>query len=160
MAREIVLRRLTDRAHSRYELEQALAKRQTDPAVARAVLDRLTEVGLVDDRSFAEAWVSSRQERKKLSRRALRDELTRKRIDREIVDDVLAEVDADDEYAAAYALAEGKARTMRGLAPEVRWRRLAGALARRGFSAGVVTRVLGELDQRFQEADAGIEEGP
>lgn len=151
VAREIVLRRLTDRAHSRRELEQVLAKRNTDPAVAEQVLDRLAEVGLVDDRSFAQAWVSSRQQRKHLSRRALRDELTRKGVDDSVVDEALDELDADDEYRAARELAERKARSMAGLDPQVRWRRLGGALARRGFSAAVATRVLREVQQGFEE---------
>ncbi|WOQ18467.1 regulatory protein RecX [Raineyella sp. W15-4] len=141
-----MLRRLTERSHSRRELEQALAKRHTDPDVATAVLDRLTEVGLVDDRTFAEAWVTSRQERKHLSGRALRDELVRKGVDRDIIDDVLRAVDADREYDAALALAERKVRSMAGLVPEVRRRRLVAALARRGFSASVSSRVLAAVD--------------
>ena len=141
-----MLRRLTERSHSRRELEQALAKRHTDPDVATAVLDRLAEVGLVDDRTFAEAWVASRQERKHLSGRALRDELVRKGIDRDIIDDVLRAVDADREYDAALALAERKVRSMAGLVPEVRRRRLVAALARRGFSASVSSRVLAAVD--------------
>lgn len=146
IAREIVLARLTDRAHARRELEQALAKRNTDPEVATAVLDRLAEVGLVDDRAFAAAWVASRQQRKHLSRRALRDELVRKGVDRDVVDEVLESVDGDDESAAAMALVERKARSMAGLAPEVRRRRLLAALARRGFSAEVSSRALSALD--------------
>lgn len=141
-----MLRRLTERSHSRRELEQALAKRHTDSDVATAVLDRLTEVGLVDDRTFAEAWVTSRQERKHLSGRALRDELVRKGVDRDIIDDVLRAVDADREYDAALALAERKVRSMAGLVPEVRRRRLVAALARRGFSASVSSRVLAAVD--------------
>ncbi|MEA5154587.1 regulatory protein RecX [Raineyella sp.] len=146
IAREIVLARLTDRARSRRELEQALAKRHTDPEVATAVLDRLTEVGLVDDRAFAAAWVASRQERKQLSRRALRDELVRKGVERDIIDEVLEAVDGDEEFNAALALVERKARSMAGLAPEVRRRRLVAALARRGFSAGVAYRALSALE--------------
>ncbi|WOP18300.1 regulatory protein RecX [Raineyella sp. LH-20] len=152
IAREIVLRRLTDRAHSRRELEQALAKRGTDPEVAAVVLDRLTEVGLVDDRAFAEAWVASRQERKHLSVRALRDELVKKGIDRDILDEVLQVVDADAEYDAALALAERKVRSMTGLAPEVRRRRLVAALARRGFSASVTSRVASAVDLDLDES--------
>lgn len=144
-----MLRRLTERAHSRRELEQVLAKRNTEPEMVEQVLDRLAEVGLVDDRSFAQAWVTSRQERKHLSRRALRDELHRKGVDRSAIDEALDKVDANDEYRAAYEVAERKARTMGGLDPQVRWRRLAGALARRGFSAAVTTRVLGDLEQGF-----------
>ncbi len=125
----------------------ALHRRHTDPDVAEAVLDRLTEVGLVDDRAFAVAWVESRRLRKGLSVRALRAELTRRGVAREILDDVLAGTDPDEELAAAVALVRHKARTMTALAPEVRRRRLTGALARRGFTAEICRRALAEIDE-------------
>lgn len=112
-----------------------------------AVLDRLEEVGLVDDRAFAQDWVSSRQQRRHLSRSALRRELQAKGIDREHLDEALAAVDSDDELDAARALASKKAATMRSLEPMVRDRRLAGALARRGFGSGIISTVLDEMRQ-------------
>ena len=42
-------------------------------------------------------------------------------------------------------LAERKVRSVRALAPEVAYRRMHGALSRRGFSGHIVTRVLTEL---------------
>lgn len=116
------------------------------PAEAsEAVLDRMTEVGLIDDEAFAQAWVSSRQQRRHLSRRALRQELQRKGVDAEVVAETLEGVDTDDEIEAATALAEKKLRSLRGVEPQVRRRRLAGALARRGFSGHVCAEVLHRL---------------
>ncbi|MVA75661.1 recombination regulator RecX [Auraticoccus sp. F435] len=146
VAREIVLRLLTVRARSRSELQTALAKRRVPPDVAERVLERMGEVGLVDDAAFAESWVSSRQQRRHLSTRALRHELQRKGIDRDQVDEALAGVEPEDEHAAALALAEKKLRSMSGLEPHVRRRRLAGALARKGFGSSLVMQVLDEVE--------------
>lgn len=145
VARTIVLDQLTGQARSRADLERVLARRGVPEEVAGRVLDRMTEVGLVDDEKFAHAWVESRQRRRHLSRTAVRQELRRKGIDGELVDQAVAEVGADDEHAAARELAVKKLRSMSGLDPVVRRRRLAGALARRGFGSGVVYAVLDEV---------------
>ncbi|HEY9290428.1 MAG TPA: regulatory protein RecX [Microlunatus sp.] len=150
VAREIVLRQLTAQQRSRSELAKALKQRDVPDDAADVVLDRMEDVGLVDDAAFAESWVQSRQSRRSLSRRALRQELVRKGVDRDDIDNALSTVEPDDELAAATALAEKKLRSMRGLERDVKYRRLAGALARRGFSAGltsqVLSSVLGERD--------------
>ena len=105
----------------------------------------MTDVGLVDDAAFAQGWVASRQSRRHLSARVLRQELVTKGVDRDDIDTALEQVSPEDEYAAALSLAEKKVRAMRGLEPAVRRRRLAGVLARRGFGSGVTGRVLAEV---------------
>ncbi len=140
-----MLTKLTGQARSRGELEKALQKKNVPDEVAAAVLDRMTDVGLVNDAAFANDWVESRQSRRHLSSRVLRQELMTKGVDRDEIDAALAQVSPEDEYDAALALAEKKVRPMAGLDPAVRRRRLAGALARRGFSSAVTGRVLGEV---------------
>lgn len=144
-ARGVVLRKLTGQARTRHELDQALKTKEIPQAVANQVLDRMAEIGLVDDAAFARDWVGSRQQRRQLSRRALRHELQHKGVDRDDIEEALAAVDGDDEYEAARALAERKARGMAGLSREVRSRRIAGALARRGFGSGLISRVIAEV---------------
>lgn len=157
VAREIVLRKLTAQARSRSELAKALKQRAVPDAAADSVLDRMEEVGLVDDAAFADAWVRSRQSRRHLSRRALRQELVRKGVERDDIDGALEQVDTDAEYASAKALAEKKLRGLSGLDRQVRYRRLAGALARRGFSGGLTARVLSDV--LSTDPDAG-DDGP
>jgi len=149
VARTIVLRKLSAQARTRHELSKALAARDVPEEVARTVLDRMEEVGLVDDATFAHDWVESRQQRRHLSRSALRRELQTKGVDRELVEEAVSEVDGGDELQAARELAERKFRSMADLPREVQYRRLAGALARRGFGPGVSAPVLSEvLDAR------------
>ncbi|MDP9443359.1 MAG: recombination regulator RecX, partial [Actinomycetota bacterium] len=61
VARALALRRLNAQPRTRAELEQTLAQRSVPPEVAAGVLDRLEQVGLVDDAAFARSWVESRQ---------------------------------------------------------------------------------------------------
>lgn len=145
VAREIVLRKLTAQQRSRSELAKALKQRDVPDDAAGVVLDRMEAVGLVNDAAFAESWVQSRQGRRNLSRRALRQELARKGVARDDIDSALSRVEPDDEIEAATALAEKKLRSMRGLERDVKYRRLAGALARRGFSAGLTSQVLASV---------------
>jgi regulatory protein len=113
--------------------------------VKDAVLDRLQEVGLVDDASFAVDWVASRQQRRHLSRRALRRELEVKGVERVDIDRALEKVDRADEFASARELVERKRRAMSSLARDVQQRRLAGVLSRRGFDSAVISRVLSDV---------------
>ncbi|WP_432557427.1 regulatory protein RecX [Granulicoccus sp. GXG6511] len=154
MARAIVLRLLTMQARTRRELSDALRRRNVPEEVAESVLDRMAEVGLVNDAQFADAWVESRQQRRQLSRTGLRRELQRKGVERELIEDAVGRVSGEDEQEAARALAEKKLRSVRGLDPQVQRRRIAGALARRGFSGEVIGSVLRELPFGAEDDDS------
>lgn len=151
VARHIILQSLTRRDHTRAELTRKLAEREVPEDAANAVLDRFDDLGLVDDRGFAGRWVQSRQVRRGLSRRALQRELAAKGVGPEVVTEVTGQIDADEEQAIARAVAERKLRALQHLPAEVRARRVAGALARRGFDASVIARALRELAQPTPE---------
>ena len=112
---------------------------------AEQILNRLEAVGLVDDEKLARDWVESRQARRYLSRSALRSELQAKGVDRDDIEAALEQVSRDDELRAARSLAGKKLDAMAGLGHEVKRRRVAGALARRGFSSDVISRVLADV---------------
>ncbi|MFT4297100.1 MAG: regulatory protein RecX [Micropruina sp.] len=152
MAREIALRLLGVRDRTRRELEQALAKRRVPDEAARQVLDRLTEVGLIDDRRFAEA-IFDGQQRRLRSTRALRQELRTKGVDPEVIAEASESVDAETDLEVAQALVAKRLPSLQRLSHEVRYRRLAGQLARRGFSPGVIGTVLRELPR---DGSAGL----
>ena len=142
MARAIVLRALTASARSRAELEATLRRRGCDPEVATRVLDRMAELGLVDDAAYAEQLVQSRRRTKGLSGAALRKELRDKGIDDETAAAALGPVDELSERARAEALVERRLRSMGGLDPPVQARRLAGMLARKGYAPGTAYAVV------------------
>ncbi|MDO4784690.1 MAG: regulatory protein RecX [Propionibacteriaceae bacterium] len=144
-ARRIALAKLATRAHSRAELEAALQKKNVPGEVIEELLGRFGEVGLIDDAQFAADWVRSRHERKHVSRSVLKRELRARGVGEDEIAEALSPIDGESELAAARAIAQKKAAAMTHLDEQVRTRRLAAALARRGFGSGVIASVLGEL---------------
>ncbi|MGO1167421.1 MAG: regulatory protein RecX [Janibacter sp.] len=144
VARAVVLRLLTGAPKSRSELAKALRRKDCPDDVAEVVLDRFTEVGLIDDEAYARSFVRSKQAGRGLARRALSHELRQKGVDEEIAQAVLEEVEPEDERARAHELVAKKLRSMHGLDRTVQTRRLAGMLARKGYGSEVSRLVINE----------------
>ncbi|WP_432543932.1 regulatory protein RecX [Kineococcus sp. SYSU DK002] len=138
----MALRQLTMAPRTRAQLAEKMAAREVPADIAVEVLDRFEEVGLVDDRAFAEGWVRSRSVGR--GRRALAQELRRKGVDDETAQEALETVDHDTQTDAARDLVRRKLRSTVGLERAVRERRLFGMLTRRGFPTDVVLRVVRE----------------
>jgi len=145
-AREVCLRLLSLRPRTHAELAEALTKREFGEDVITEVLDRYTEVGMIDDAAFANAWVTSRHRGKGLARRALGEELRRKGVDKELATLALEQLDDETERAAARELVARKLRGMSAaVAPDAKLRRLVGMLARKGYPPGVAMSVVREM---------------
>ncbi len=159
VGRTILLDSLTGQARTRKELADKLATKEVPEEVATELLDRFTEVGLIDDSAYARQWVESRHRSRGLAPRALAQELRRKGVGDEDTKAALEQIGEDDQRAAARALVDKKLRSMRGLDAQVATRRLAGLLARKGYSAGlafsVVREALSELDGADDDDDLG-----
>jgi regulatory protein len=146
VAETIALIALAPRAKSRGELFAHLKKRGISDDVANAVLYRLHERGYVNDAEFARAWSESRQRAKRLSKRVIASELREKGVASEIIENTLAEINDNDEFENALHFAERKLKASSRLEPEVIYRRVHSALARKGFSLDLISRVLRELE--------------
>ncbi|MFC6713393.1 regulatory protein RecX [Branchiibius cervicis] len=153
VARNIVLRQLTMAPRSRKQLEEKLRAKGCADEVAETVLDRMTEVGLVDDEAFAGMLVRSQQATRGLGRRGIAQELRRKGVDDELIRDQLDSIDDDAERDRAVELARKKVRTMRGAEYVVQQRRVAGMLARKGYSPSLVMSVVREVLQESADED-------
>ena len=155
-ARALCLRLLTARARTRAELESQLIKRGYPEDVNARVLDRLTDVGLIDDADFADQWVRSRHVNAGKGKRALVAELRTKGIDDELIAEAVADVDSAAERVRAEQLVADKLRRER-LADDTDdakvTRRLVGMLARRGYHQSMAFDVVkvalaGERERR------------
>ncbi|MFI9154259.1 recombination regulator RecX [Streptomyces sp. NPDC053367] len=153
-ARAICLRLLTGTPRTRKQLADALRKREIPDEAADEVLSRFEEVGLIDDGAFADAWVESRHHGRGLARRALARELRTKGVDPTLIDSAVAQLDSEQEEATARELVARKLRATRGLDRDKRLRRLAGMLARKGYSEGMALRVVRQaLEEEGEETD-------
>jgi regulatory protein len=153
VARNIVYRQLAASAKSRLQLARKLAERNIPEHVAEAVLDKFEEARLVNDADFADTWVRSRSQSRKLAKGALRRELAEKGVQQETAEAALEQISDADEEAAAKSLVERKLRSGLDLADRAErdkaTRRLASMLARKGYQPSQAFRIVSEvLDAR------------
>ncbi len=143
---------------SRLQLSRKLAERNVPEDVAEAVLDRFEEVRLIDDAEFADMWVRSRSQTRKLARGALRRELADKGITPDTAAAALEQVSDEDEENAARELVQRKLRGFTGSEDRAErdkiTRRLASMLARKGYQPSQAFRIVSEVLEAAA-ADAG-----
>ena len=149
VAQNIVYRQLTASAKSRLQLARKLAERNIPEDVAEAVLDRFEEARLINDADFAEMWVRSRSQSRKLAKGALRRELAEKGIDQDTAAAALEQLTDADEEAAARQLVERKLRPGTDFQDRAErdkaTRRLASMLARKGYQPSQAFRIVNEV---------------
>jgi regulatory protein len=122
-----------------------LTRRGFPEETVERVLDRFGELQLIDDAAFAHAWVESRHAGRGLARRALAYELRARGVEGETVDAAVAELSPDQEEATARALIRRRLRATAGQEDSrSRVRRVADALARKGYPASLVFRLVRE----------------
>lgn len=142
-AKERALWLISYRDHSKKELEEKVKKTSDDVSAKKAV-ERMEELGLVDDEKFARRYAEELINVKHLSVRGARYKLTEKGIDRELADEILEELDPDPrehiqiiidkKYSAALADEKGR-------------RRCIAALQRMGYAWSDINAVIGEYTE-------------
>lgn len=139
--------------------------------IIETVLDRLTELDLVNDRDFAHQWVQSRHTYSGRGKQALRTELRTKGIDPVLAAEALDEIEPEDERERARELVARKLRSPALLAKmaatddprEYRAerdkvvRKLVSMLARRGFGQGMAFAVVKDELEAHGDDTEGLE---
>lgn len=129
---------------SRKEVSTYLARKETEPEVMEAVLDRLEKLGYLNDQYYAERFAAARIKKGGSFRVSM--ELRGKGISAEDAQAALEQIDPAQEEQSALRYAE---RALRGETDDKARRRAYAALSRRGYSGELIRRVmeqaLGEL---------------
>jgi regulatory protein len=147
------------RARSAGDLRRWLKTKEFTEAEIAPAIEKLSALGLLDDRQFALGFARSRMAPGRgFGPRRIAAELAKRGVARAVVDSVLNELGAEQDQAAEDAEARGettasnaqlaaqkKLRSMAKLAPDVQKRRLFGYLARRGFAQSEISAVLNSL---------------
>jgi regulatory protein len=146
--REAALRLLDRQRRTRSDLARRLREKGFTSGTVDPVLDRLTEVGLIDDVEYARAFLAGRWGRRAAGWRRLEQQLRMKGV---AAPDILAarakleerEGNVDEVSSARRAIAQS-ARRYAHLQPHVRRQKLWALLSRRGFDGDVIDRALRE----------------
>lgn len=133
---------LSRRDHSSRELLQKLRQKGFSVGAEQAV-ERLSECGYIDDRRFAERYADELRRLKKYGKRRIRDELFRKGIDREIIDEILDELEFDNDELVSII----ERKYMKNLGDEKGIKKTFAALARMGYGFGEIKEALNAVIQ-------------
>jgi len=124
-------------------------KKGVSESEASSVVGHLKEMGLLDDRSFAEALKREALKTKLLSLAGAKRYMLKRGIPREIVADAFSGEDTD--VANAQKIVDKKKIMLQNYSSEVAKRRLYNLLCRRGYSAETIAKVLRENNFREDE---------
>ncbi len=144
-ARAYALRLLAQRSYTMRNLRQKLHRKDFTASDTDAVLQRLTETGLLDDRKFALNFARARLTATSASPRRIRQFLMQKGIAAETADDAIAAIVADEQIDVGVALervARRKLATLKDEDPVKVRQKLFGFLCRRGYDLDDVKRVV------------------
>lgn len=133
----LTLRYVALRPRSRWEIEFYLERKKASPALAESILNKLSNIGLIDDEKFAEAYVNDRRLLRPASRRKMTAELRKKHVAGDIIEKAIGS-GREDEQAALQAIIESKRR-------QSKYRddlKLMQYLARQGFNYGDIKEAL------------------
>ncbi len=116
------------------EMADYLDEKDFGEADVDRTLERLIELGLLDDRKFADDFIRTRLASKPISRRHLGEQLYGHRLDRALIDEALLVIDDEAEQKNADAVMRKYYRQLASLPDDVRHERCVSRLLARGFS--------------------------
>jgi regulatory protein len=140
---------LSFRPRSREEVKRYLQRKETPPELVDRVLERLEQLDLINDQTFAEFWIESRTGSNPKGAQAIKSELRQKGVTREVVDEM---VNDEQDEERAHQAARKKALSLvgqSGMDFKTFRLRLGSFLQRRGFSYEIATRTVRELWQEL-----------
>jgi len=134
--RALILRRLSGQMQTRKQLRDYLQRKNCDPEVVERLLDRFTDVGLINDADYAQAFVRTRRSVKGAGPSVLRRELAQRGVEPTLIEAAVDSREGDD-TEIAHDLALRKVRSLQRFDPPTRVRRITAFLVRRGYAANV-----------------------
>jgi regulatory protein len=140
-------------AKTKNEIKKSLTIKGHSDAAISSVLEYLSEIGYIDDESYAESYVRSNRDNSGTSKKSIYYKLASKGVDSEVIRLKLEEAEIDD-YSSALKAANKKLRGLKGDKRE-RAAKLLNFLYRKGFSMEVCRRVIDklELEDSFESLD-------
>lgn len=146
------LKFLSYRPRSEKEVRDNLLKksfgRRSGPSesTVQLVIKKLREQKFLNDREFAKWWVEQRTIVKPMGKRLIKIELTRKGIDKELIDEVFEGIEdiVHNELEMARKLVQRKISKYKGLDRQKIYQRLGGFLSRRGFDYDTIKKAIDE----------------
>lgn len=141
------LKYLSRKPRTSYEIACRLKEKGWGEEMIAEVIERLIQERWIDDAVYAQEWAAQRVRSRGKGKAWIRHELRQKGISKPLIEEALGQVSEEAEYDSAMQLAQRKWRTTSGETVDKK-RKVGAFLMRRGFSGGLVSKVVSELAQQ------------
>lgn len=135
------------RPRSYFEVFNWMKRKKVHESMNEKLIKRLEKLELLDDEKFAKWWIDQRLTFKNKSIRALKFELAKKGVGKNIIDSLINQTDID-EVKLAQNLLEKKAYRWSRLEADERNRKMTEFLMRNGFSWEIIKEALDSFDKK------------
>jgi regulatory protein len=137
-----------------HQIRDKLRKKFIPQDIIDATVERLLKAKYLNDYDYAENFIYSKRKYEKLGTSAIRMKLSQKGVARDIIEELLAEVDEEDLRETALLLAEKKMRSlMREPDKQKRISKMVSFLAYRGYNAGIAYDIAKQVVETSAEND-------
>lgn len=147
---------LSFQMRSEHEVRQKLLQADYGAAVVEEAIRKLERLGFLNDESYSKALVETRKRTAKKGPAAIRQDLMKKGIAKDLQEQVLGEFSHSEQVEIARELAAKQMRASTGKTPMQVKQKTQDLLLRKGYSYSIVSEVLEQLT--FEQADDEWEE--
>lgn len=144
------LKFLSYRPRSEKEIRDNLRKKKASDSIIDLIIKKLQEQKFLNDREFAKWWIEQRTLVKPTGKRLIKIELSKKGIDKDLIDEIFDNVEnlVQNELELARKLVQRKINKYKGLDRQKIYRRLGGFLSRRGFDYDTIKKAIDEFTSK------------
>ncbi|MEG0774934.1 recombination regulator RecX [Clostridium sp.] len=135
------------------QIEDMLLKREFQLDTINKVIEFLESYGFLDDRKYAENYVKQKIASSGINK--IRQDLMRKGIDKELIKEILAKVDTEQEYDVAFNLAQKKLNNLVKKEKDKNkvFQKITYHLVSKGYNFSLINEVLPKLSLQFEEEE-------
>ena len=142
--------------HCQQEMRDKMRRWELDETVQNRIIDRLIKERYVDDERYARAFVKDKIRYNKWGRRKVQQALWQKRIDTDIQQRVLDEIDEKEYLDVLRPLLKQKRKSIRAASDYELNQKLARFALSRGFTFDLIRQCM-DIEDDFEEIDDSLD---
>ena len=142
--------------HCQQEMRDKMRRWELDESVQNRIIDRLIKERYVDDERYARAFVKDKIRYNKWCRRKVQQALWQKRIDADIQQRVLDEIDEKEYLGVLRPLLKQKRKNIRAASDYELNQKLARFALSRGFTFDLIRQCM-DIEDDFEEIDDSLD---
>jgi regulatory protein len=143
------------RPHSTLEIKRKLKQHGFEPETIDWTLEKLKQQNYINDEDFAKALTENRVYTQRKGRNYVRQELQQRGVAKELIQGAMDHINPEEEYLGALTLGKKKWELTPGTNQDRR-RKTHSFLMRRGFTGAVVSKVLQEVSDGYEDDEDGF----